>query len=361
MTRGKAWLYLVAGILGAALLATVPMFVQHHAALLRQDGTEDILLRLPLLAWTHAHTGWDLPTQLWWGWALAMVGGAIVVVGFEWIARRLLDPGDDSWSCITWSLRAWRGGLPWWSALAIAVALAAGILWITPDDSELPWFALAGIPIVAVLLSLPFLTWNLASLRAARPPTRWRPRWPGWPVVLAIVLAKSAGWAYGQAENALLSGSNGRTALAIDLLLWLPLLVLQVVLLLAWLDRSRWRDACSLLRSALRLRVVGPWVAFELRWLLLGGIVALPVIPLAAVLIFLVPQLQDAVGPAGFDPGWRAWVAMLRWFAAWWWLVVIAAGVVVGWFALIAPARLLVQVGATREPMDGNNAPAPVP
>jgi hypothetical protein len=360
MTRGKAWLYAVAGLLGAVLMATVPMFVQHHVALLRQGGTEDILLGLPLLAWTRAHTGWDLQTQLWWGWALAVVVGAFVVAAFEWITRRFLDPADDAWTCIGWSLRTWRGGLLWWSMLAVAAGLGGAIAWIGPPIDDEMTFLLALLPLAAVMILLPFITWNADNLRVGPPPVRWRARWPGWPVLVAIVAFKAAGWACGRIEDAM-PGSAGEDSAPfwVDVALWFPCLVLQLVLLLAWLGHSRWRDAGSLLRSALRRRVLGPWVAFDLRWMIVGAMVALPVIPLAVVLIFLVPELQDAVGAAGFDPGWRAWVALLRWFAAWWWLVVIALVVVLSWFASAAIARLLVQVGATREPTHGDGSPAP--
>jgi hypothetical protein len=115
------------------------------------------------------------------------------------------------------------------------------------------------------------------------------------------------------------------------------------------------KDGDDLLRTAMRRRVLAPVVAFDLRMSLLTGMLALPLLPVSMLLIFVVPQLQDTLsGNGGLGPAWDAWVRASRWISEWWWMLVVALVVPFSWYLLVAQARLLVQVSATRP--DGPDA-----
>jgi hypothetical protein len=364
--RPKAWLYFIAGLAGSAMLVTVPLFMQASAGALHADGMDDVLLSLPLVSSVHARTGWSFTAQLWWGFSILVCGYAALVATCEWIIRRWLDRDDEAWTCILWALGSWRGWLPWFAALAAAGGLAASAVWLLPESWGPVLMVLMVLPVAAVVLALPFTTWNLDNLRAPRPPRTWRARWPGATPVLAVIALQVAGLAYeGIAQE--MSGP-GRSVVALefffDLVLWIPLLILETVVLLAWLDRARFSDRDALLRTAMQRRILAPVMAFDLRMALLSGMLTLPILPISMLLIFVVPQLQETYGsPSAFGPGWYAWLVAARWVAKWWWTAVIVLFVPLGWYLLVAKARLLVQVDAIgrqdAEAMAGSRATPP--
>jgi hypothetical protein len=355
--RAKTRLYAIAGLAGGAMLVTVPMFMQAFAGALHASQTDDVLLSLPLLSWVHARTGWNLTVQLWWGFAIVVCGYAALVAACEWIIRRWLDRDDDAWTCVLWALGSWRGWLPWLGVFTAGTAVALGVSWLLRDSRGAVPVMLIWLPVVGVVVALPFTTWNLDNLRSPRPPRRWRARWPGAAPVLAIIAVQIAAWITRIVSSEThISGAGAVVlGLAFNLLLWVPLLILDTVLLLAWLERARMKDGDDLLRKAMRSRVLAPVVAFDLRLSLLTGMLTLPVLPISMLLIFIVPQLQETLGgQGGFGTAWSTWVVAARWISRWWWMTVVALAMPFLWYLLVAHARLLVQVGATGQ--EGSDA-----
>jgi hypothetical protein len=284
--------------------------------------------------------------------ALLLAAYAALAIGLERLSNRL-DPADDAWSSVVWAFGAWRGGLRWTAWCVLATALGAGLFWALPDNWGIFAMVFGALPLLAFALWLPFLAWNRDSLVGDRVPRRWPSRWPGAAPVVAFVGVEVAGRIFDDAFDTL----DYSASLALDAVLWIPLLVLNAVVLLAWLDRATFRDGRRLFRQVWRRRVVGPLVIRDLRIGLVLSILMLPVLPIYALQIFLVPQVEEILG--AFTPGWAAAVAASRGITQWWWLIVLALAVPLAWIALVYSARLLLQVtGSATPPTRPDSGPA---
>jgi hypothetical protein len=328
----------------------VPLFVQHFAVPICNSGIEDVILRLPGFAWVHAQTGWRLAAQLWCASAILMLSYVGAVVMFEGPLRRRLDPGDDAWTSLLWALASWRGWVRWLPLLAAAAALGLGAFHSLPSAWEFVSFLTVVFAGSAVWLVLLLMTWNVENLRPVRPPARWPTRWPGMQPLAALIALMIGHGLYKQLTH--MTGGNVSAGsfvlwLAIEAALWIPLLVLDTVVLLAWLERAGLREGDALLRMVLRRQVLGPVVAFDVRILLLTSTFVAPILLISLTQIFVVPQLEEFLrADGGLGPVGDSWVATNRWFIQWWWPVTVVADLTLAWFVLVAHARLLVQLGA---------------
>jgi hypothetical protein len=213
------------------------------------------------------------------------------------------------------------------------------------------WSLLLLVPMFVALIGALFFAGNVENLRATRPPALWRLRWPGGFAIVvalgALALSEAVQWLLGKAALGPVASP------AIDLVLWLPSLVISTFCAIVWLDRARF-PAMVQARQALRSRVVFASLVQQLRFGALGLPLVLPILASALMLYLLVPQVEDLLGEDGFGSFWSTWIATARWLSSYWWALLLA----LLWFVLVAAGRLLVQLGAVAPGTDPN-APTP--
>lgn len=341
--RGKRALLVAIALLCVSGLWLLPWFLtDFHAAFFNLPGLEARYVQaIPPFRWAHALTGIELMPQLWlWPLAMAIVVFVLLLV-LEWVIWKLgIDPADDAWTSLLWSLGSWRGWLAWMVGVVALSLLAAGIASLFDD-------AVAGVVgatalMAAVTLSLPFFAYNADSAALACPPPLWKPRWPGWFPVLAgiIVLVVLIGIAL--VGDFLDDGVFKGMQLGLELATW-PLLALLIGGLAAlWLDRGRSfrKQGWDKVRPWPRLRRI---MLQDVRlYMVLGLAIGGPVLAAAVMNIFFVPDAASYLEGRGKDLPF-VWDMLAR------------AGraardyqhalVLLEWFPAVALARLLVQMG----------------
>ena len=340
--RAITRLHLATFLVCLAGLALGPAYLQSFHAQIAGSGLDAVLAQLPPVAWVHARTGLEWLPQLWIGAVLAPLSIFALVMLVEASIRRFgLDRGGDAWSSLCWALRTWRGWLSWLALVALAAAVGVGVAWLLPDL----WFVLGFLPPAIVLLATPFMTWNADNLRPAISPALWWPRWPGFVAVAAFVLERVLSWGIDKGLDS--ADASFAASILVDIALWVPLAIVSVFCLRVWLVRAGLRDGVAHLRAALRPRVLLPVLVQQFRLGAIAVPLLLPVIPFAALMVFVVPQVEDAVRHAGGEPGvtWLALIAAARWVSDWWWCLVLP----LPWFVLVAMGRLQVQLGVLHD------------
>jgi hypothetical protein len=344
----KLQLHFATCLLGILGLACFPWLLESHRAVSGDwNNWEGAVPVFGPSAWLRAHTGLDWLQQLWIAVVLVPLLLLVVIVLFEWIVRRLrLDPADDAWTSLAWAMRSWRGWLVWlaWlaGAIALSTALEYAIDFLTGGDSPDPWTLMAYLPAIAGYVGMAFFIGNAANLAPTHPRAFWRPRWPGGFAVVVVFAAM----ALSKAWEVLIDSRQLSLAadLGMEILLWVPSLIVTSISMLVWLNRSAVHGAGTQLQRAARPRVIAAMWVQQVRFGLILAPFVLLVLATTVLLNFVVPQLEDAVYRSGNDlsPFWHAWIVAMRWFSMWWWVVVL----VLVWFFALPPARLLVQLGA---------------
>jgi hypothetical protein len=328
------WIVLVA-LLSSTGLLLLALYLHDFPA--ERDGWEPFVLggRIPFLGDIHRVTGLGLAALAWIAPAVLALLVAAVLFAVEFIAWRYrIDPRDDAWSTLAWSLRSWRAWLPWGlgvCALAI-VGESLHALDLTHSAAETGKFLL----VLPVWLLLPFLAFNPANVATDAPPARLRPHWPGWRVASIYFAALLLVGALGSAAR---GSGTGILGLGFSVVLWIPLLALQTTVSLAWLGYlTQVYQGLRRVWAAPAFRTV---ILQDLRistWLLqgLGG----PAVVVAILGIFLLPAAEATLASGqGLPPFWQAVAALqARPHAGW----IARIPEPFEWFLVAAYARLLV-------------------
>jgi hypothetical protein len=332
-----ALLWLWAG-LGFALL---PLFAQLHLADIFPGASTDRLLIGPL-AWIHAHTGLRLRAQLWLAALVAWCLVGAIVVALEWLAWRLrVDRDDHAWTSLMWALRSW----PAWMLWTTGVALVACLGWPLRELPGLLWL-LAFSPAMLAIVTLPFFAFNAQPLLSDTPPVLWRWCWPGWPSVasvLAYTLVTASADKGIDLFGDIVAPGQRWIPLSLGLVFWVIALLWALVWQVAWLNRATMAEAPAMRRRALAAPVVSAAVVQDLRYWLLGALFAVPILAVAVATIFFIPQMVESLQYRGAElpAAWKAMYSTSRFVSKWWWFAIPPFA----WFAEVASARLLVQLG----------------
>jgi len=332
----KAPVYLALLAIAALGVLLFDLFMQRYLLEIYRGIDESVLMHRTPLHQVRALTGWGAVPQVWLWSVLPLVVLAALAVVFEclvWFLR--MDPTDDAWTSLTWAVHAWKPALPWMTALGLCfvVAFAAG-------DGLL----LGLVPVLVLFVVLPFLALAPDQLGRDRPVVVWLPRWPGWLALGSAVACLVVMPLLDAASEALPDGARGSERF-VHFALVAALWWLGLVWTVAWM--SQWLSYPHRAPSWRRIhawRVLAPVVVQQLRALVLGSFVAVPILLLAVLLIFYIPQIEFLAQERGgqLPQPWFAFAWISRWTSTWWWVVVLT---VVPWFALTIPARLLVQLG----------------
>jgi len=293
----------------------------------------------------------DVPGHAWaiaWALPFAWAGSvAMALAAFERLAYRF-DPGNHAGSSVLWSL---RGVLPalLWCPLAL---LFEAVVVVDGPAGSLPNLFLQTLQL--------FLIGTAANLVAARPPRRWRIRWPGWLnfaiwvvpwlSVLVVMIA------LGEPEPDIESWPPAAwAAVAASFVLgWF----VSIALDLLWLNRAR-NGVLAEFRMSFRARVFMPMALRLVRLFGLVPLLLLPLVPVAVFLVQVVPQFEPGLGNCGCcasccgdcTAGWLVFAS--REAVKWWWLVLLGAVGVYSvlpwsWWQPLSANRLLVELGAVR-------------
>jgi hypothetical protein len=328
------WIALVAVLssTGAWLLA---LYLHDFPA--EREGWEPFVLGggIPLLGDIHRFTGLGLVALSWIAPAVVALLVAGVLFAVESIAwRHRIDPRDDAWSTLVWSLRSWRAWLPWGvGACALAIiGESLRALDLARGTVEAWKFVLA----LPLFLLLPFLAFNPANVDRYEPPSRLRLHWPGWRVA-SIYFAVSL--LIGVLGSAVRGSGTGILGLGFAVVLWIPFLALQTTVSLAWLGcLTQVNQGLRRVWAAPAFRTV---ILQDLRisaWLMLG--IGGPVVVVAFLGIYLLPAAEAALAKGQvLPPFWEALARLQsRPYAGW-------TGRILDpfeWFLVAAYARLLV-------------------
>jgi hypothetical protein len=332
-------------------LLPVPWFVNRFHDDVFVQG-EAPWYRIDAVGWLHDHVGLSVMAQLW---LLPLVGVAIVLIvagALEGAAYGLrVDRRDDAWSSLGWAIRSWPAWLLW---VAGAVLLVAAGAWIANHLSP-SWQWLALVVFVTPLACVPFLGLSLRNLSPTRPAILWHPAWPGWKSVAVLVACLAALALFDQATGLIdVEPLTARMRILVILASLIAQLLLTLVIATAcaisWLNCSR-LPVRETFAAAVRPGVLGPVVLQQLRLQLLTATLLLPVVALAALLVLVVPQVEQSWRQYGTSLPlvWQWWVRASRFLVAWWWalaqMLASLGPIGLGWFATVGVGRLLVQLG----------------
>jgi hypothetical protein len=343
--RSKAAVYFA--LLGIAALGVIlfDLFMQRYLLLIYRGIDGSVLMHRTPLHQVRVLTGWGAVAQVWFWSSMVLFALGSLAVAFESLIWRLrMDPLDHAWTSMAWALRAWRPALAW------IASFGASILVIVLGDPQTPvglWLCVA--PALVLFAMLPFVALDSHQLVRDRPAALWLPRWPGWlalanaiACLVAILLLDAANEAaWGNAH-----GGARFARFAVAMALWWFGLVWGAACIAQWLYHARRPPP---LRRIHRWDVLAPLVVQQSRAFVFALFVAAPIVLLAVLLIYYIPQVEEWAHERGnqLPQPWLAFAQVARWFSAWWWLVVLT---VVPWFALVMPARLLVQLGLAGDP-----------
>jgi hypothetical protein len=343
-------LHVLVCVLAWLLMSVVPLFAQVHAREFAATRLEEVLFHLiKPLAWIKSTTGLDLVAQMWIVAALVPLAMLAVVTLLEWLVRRWrLDEHDDSWTSIGWALRTWRGWLQWLGLVAAGAAIGSTAL-LLPGN----WWLIGVVPVALAFLTISFLAGNADNLAPAEPPGRWRLRWPGAFAVVVAIVEIAGGELFDRLVDTVDPGLLADALIAIVLLV--PSIVISLFASITWLRRAPPTQARAMLRTALSRRLIVVSIVQGLRVGTLVVPLLVALLPIALLQIFVVPQVEYALRHVGrdFSPFWSATFAVAPQVQAWWW----AALLPLAWFAVVAPNRLLVQLGALSDEADAVASP----
>jgi hypothetical protein len=259
-----------------------------------------------------------------------------------WALR--LDRADHAWSSLAWTARSWRAAAVWFGAgTLVALALGAAACAFVGTEG---W--IYGVLLLACwALLVPFLAGNVGNLWPARPSLLWRPGWPGWPAIavgLAMLVASElADRGLSHAATMLPESLRPSVALANHVLLTFAKMLAAAYVAFVWLNRGRARLAPAQRRWIFRGEVLRAQLVYYLRATSLV-LVLPPLLMVAVLVVFLVPQVEDAMRAGGGPsaPVFHSAVWVARFVAEWWWVVLAFP---VFWFVVAWPSRMFVQLG----------------
>ena len=269
-------------------------------------------------------------------------------------------------ACIVGGLRGWldpqrqaRRALRWAAGSAglnLAACLLA-LLLLVPMTGPARVAVASALPLLC--LALPFAAWNGRTLAGDRLARWWRPRWPGWPptLLLLLVLLLDAADRLG-AQAGLLDGGGASIGWAARLCLEALFLVAWLLVALAFIGRlppgEAWRACRAMLRwHRLRAQL---WQTMMLGTILFG--LMMPVMAIVLVSIFALPAYDAAAQQAGGELPWP--LRVLDWFGRQQRPErLIGAWLLVTFYAALAQGRLLVLLGAGTGEAEGGRASEP--
>jgi len=257
--------------------------------------------------------------------------------------RRWLDPDRLAIDAVFWVMRS----KSLWLALAGTILLSvAGLL--LPSDSRDN--VVGGIEVAAlvVMLLTPFAAWNATTLRRRELSAWWRLRWPGWDVLLLVLMLISGGVAVDAAFFigifhaawitgpwvAVLRACLSETA---SFLAWLLIAVV-------WIERTTISAGWRSFLGFLRWRRLRPLLWQTMIAAVVGIGVAIPILMATVLLVYVVPQYEELAKSGGTPLSWflRS-IAQLTRQPSWWWFPLAAVG---GLWTNLAEGRLLALLGA---------------
>ncbi|MEZ5439690.1 MAG: hypothetical protein R3F12_15240 [Lysobacteraceae bacterium] len=234
---------------------------------------------------------WELSTYLLNvpGWQLM---AAVVFLGFAAVfliglVRQWLDPNSRGVEVLRWSL----------SSPAITTMLALVpfglliVLLLVPGSAIDTAGTILMLCSILLYWALPFWAWNREMLAGPVPSVRWRPRWPGW-AALGALLAWAIVPVFGESA-ALFATATGAGLIGGLLLIstFLAELLMPVWTAMFWLNPQQPRAAIRDLRWALAWPNLGSWLWVWLAQLLIAAALLLPILLATGLYIYVAPQM----------------------------------------------------------------------
>jgi hypothetical protein len=271
---------------------------------------------------------------------------AFLLVAIVGGMRRLLDPDRMAVDAVLWVLRS----KTLWLALGIATALALSGIWIPGAW----WGGIeVGIEIIAFAAAIvvPFAAWNALALQHDALSVWWRPRWPGWQAILLVLVVLAVDFAVQAAIFVVpkLTGST-RALVAMNVLDEIVSFLGWLLVAVAWIKRASIATGWRSFLGFLRWRRLRPLLWQALLFAVASGLVLVPVLMGAILVIFVIPQYQEFAKSGGMHLSWplKTLVQIASRFGA----LALLPAVVVMLQTSLAQGRLLVSLGIADRSQD---------